>query len=238
MNMKQALKRIEATLHHLETVDIATNPQPAANKRTYSFKIHRPDQSQTVEQPLSDSPTQNLDASQSSSTSPRKSFNKVPNLPTFNSISNSCEHLVANPPLETNPAPAVPTDVKSYTVKLEQVVQQIQDLYQEGPIVDGWLESHLPAQEPTAGMLRHGAVEELMDYVEEVCSFEHRKVICESPRASYRLCGMEASGRKWSHPCPPEQVPSVSLAIARYQKLQQLLQQKRHLESKLAKNAQ
>ena len=34
-------------------------------------------------------------------------------------------------------------------------------------------------------------------------------------------------------PVPPEQVPSVSMAIARYQQLRQLLERKQKLESRL-----
>jgi len=37
----------------------------------------------------------------------------------------------------------------------------------------------------------------------------------------------------WSRPCPSEQIPSVSLAIARYQRLRQLLARKQQLETRL-----
>jgi hypothetical protein len=55
----------------------------------------------------------------------------------------------------------------------------------------------------------------------------------ESPRVGYRLCGLGADGQLWSRPCPLEQVPQLSLAIARHQKLRQLLAQKQHLENRL-----
>lgn len=92
------------------------------------------------------------------------------------------------------------TDVAATNAQLEQIIQEIQDIYLEGPIVDGWLE------------------------------FEQGKVSRESPRPGYRLCGVDASGQKWSRPCSASQLPSVSIAIARYQKLRQLLERKRYLE--------
>lgn len=49
----------------------------------------------------------------------------------------------------------------------------------------------------------------------------------------YRLCGLDQHGQVWRRPCAPEQLPSLSLAIARYQKLRQLLAQKKGLEVRL-----
>lgn len=239
--MKQALKRIEATLQQLETVKAVSYPQPAAaKKRTYSFEIcHTPQLQNAPEEPLDDFLTQ---APGEGKASPSKksrqpspaqtSSGKALKLPKFNFASHRCTPQVVNSGSEANSSPETPLDVASYEEKLEQVIGRIKDTYLEGPLVDGWLESHPPLPEPTSGTLRHGSVEHLMEYVEEVCSFEG-KVICESPRTSYRLCGVDASGHKWSHPCPLEQLPSVSMAIARYQKLQQLLQQKQSLETHL-----
>lgn len=215
IKMKQALKRIEATLQQLETVKTTSYPQPAAaKKRTYSFKISRT-QTQNAPEEQQPSPAQT-------------SLAKALKLPKFNSASHRCTPQAVNSGSEANSSPETPLDIASYEEKLEQVIVQIKDTYLEGPLVDGWLESHPPIPEPTSGTLRHGSVEHLMEYVEEVCSFEG--IICESPRTSYRLCGLDAAGQKWSHPCPLEQLPSVTMAIARYQKLQQLLQQKQSLE--------
>jgi hypothetical protein len=91
------------------------------------------------------------------------------------------------------------TSVSGWAISLEETVQQIQMLYGEGPIVDGWLESSGPDSDPT-----------------------------------YRLCGLNQDGHPWYHPCPAEQVPDVSLAIARYQRMQLLLTRKRTLETYLA----
>lgn len=56
----------------------------------------------------------------------------------------------------------------------------------------------------------------------------------QTAQTGYRLCGLDAEGQSWSYPCPPEQLLSVSLAIARYQKLRQLLHRKQHLENRFS----
>ena len=76
-----------------------------------------------------------------------------------------------------------------------------------------------------------------MDYVEEICT-NQGKVSEQTPRTGYRLCGLDASGKVWTRPCPPEQVPMVSMAIARHQKLRQLLGRKQYLETRLSQLAE
>jgi hypothetical protein len=117
----------------------------------------------------------------------------------------------------------------SHDEAIEQVVHQIQDLYHEGPIVDGYLEYYPPAPEQDDPTLREVCFERVIDRLEEVSNLTSGQKI-GLPGASYRLCGVDASGQQWSYPCPLDQLPSVSMAIARYQKLQQLLQQKHKLE--------
>lgn len=123
---------------------------------------------------------------------------RVPTLPQFNSSSISHQH---NTDLhsETNLSPELPINVTACQAELQTIVQQIQALYQEGPIVDGWLLSN-PGK---------------------------------SPQPGYRLCGLDEAGNMWSYPCPPEQLPSVSMAIARYQQLLQLLERKQQIETRL-----
>lgn len=112
-------------------------------------------------------------------------------------------------------------------------MSQIQDLYYEGPIVDGWLEFLPPAPEAKAGTLREVSFERAIDHIVEVRSLAPEEQITESPNASYLLCGLDELGNLWSYPCPLEQLPSVTIAIARYHKLQQLLQQKHRFETSL-----
>lgn len=91
------------------------------------------------------------------------------------------------------------TMVTEWAATLEAILQQVQKLYEEGPIVNGWLES---------------------------CN--------ATTTATYRLCGLNEDGQVWYRSCPPDQVPDISLAIVRYQRLQTLLTQKRSLESRLS----
>jgi len=106
---------------------------------------------------------------------------------------------VAAPTLD-NPLPH--RNVAGWEAELQQIVQQVRDIYIEGPMVDGWLESYAYEEPGTTDHL-----------------------------TGYRLCGLDAAGKMWFHPCPPEQLPSVSIAIARYQQLLQLLERKHYIET-------
>jgi hypothetical protein len=120
-----------------------------------------------------------------------------------------------------------------WQAELHKIVRQIQDLYLQGPIVNGWLESHEKDPQPEAtATLRHAEVDRLMDYVEEICEAQKQHK-SESKPTGYRLCGLDGNGEVWSRPCPPEQVASVSMAIARYQQLRQFLGRKQKLENRL-----
>ena len=55
----------------------------------------------------------------------------------------------------------------------------------------------------------------------------------EENSGGYCLCGLSDAGQPWVRDCPAEQVPDVSLAIARYQRFQHILGRKRELESRL-----
>ncbi len=135
--------------------------------------------------------------------------------------------------------------VEAWHSELRQTVQSIQALYMEGPIVDGWLETiDDPAQsalsaKANVAMLRHGDPQALSGYVEQLCeALEEPKAEDTTPMARpelphYRLCSLDSDGQLQCLPCPPEQVSTLSLAIARHQKLRQLLNQKRYLEAKL-----
>lgn len=150
----------------------------------------------------------------------------------------------ASPPRSASPHLAIgllqqiESVVQQWQTDLHHVTHQIQALYAEGPIVDGWLEAHSPETYQTmpslgASTLRHAEVEHLKEYVDAICSTPQPPFTDNQPRSGYRLCGLDASGQLWSRPCPPQQVPYVSLAIARYQKLRTLLVQKQSLENKL-----
>ncbi|MBC6419123.1 MAG: hypothetical protein GDA44_10230, partial [Prochloron sp. SP5CPC1] len=54
----------------------------------------------------------------------------------------------------------------------------------------------------------------------------------QSSQSRYRLCGIDSDGNLWYRPCPSEQVAEVGMAIARSQKLKQLLKRQQDLDSR------
>lgn len=144
----------------------------------------------------------------------------------------------ANPNLAIGILQEIGILVKGWQKDLEQTLQQIQGVYQDGPIVDGWLESYPPGGQAapphtSLSMLRHAEIEYLMEFIEQICTAEQAPITEDMRRTNYRLCGLDPDGKVWSRPCPPEQVPYVGLAIARYQKLRTLLAKKQLLENRL-----
>jgi hypothetical protein len=246
--MKAGIKRIEATLHDLGTRNIGGSDEAdGLTKPSLSFRISvggedrsAPEPEPSAEQPLTQSEQNSPTHNTSVQTFPAQDSDcKAPSLPKFKTPSFTSHRNGANPALAMNLLQEIQENVASWQRELQKIVRQIQDIYLEGPIVNGWLESHERELEPGGtATLRHAEVDRLMDYVEEVCATDSNNVSCESARAGYRLCGLDASGKVWSRPCPPEQVASVSMAIARYQKLRQLLGRKQHLETRLTQLAE
>ncbi|GAB4374983.1 MAG: hypothetical protein Kow00121_20120 [Elainellaceae cyanobacterium] len=159
-------------------------------------------------------------------------------LPRSKTPSFSSHRHAANPNLAIGMLQEIETLVRGWQQELSQIVQQIQAIYQEGPIVDGWLESCStgglpPSQSIDISMLRHAEIEHLMTFIEQLCNGDPNPIPPDFQRTSYRLCGLDSDGQIWSRPCPPEQVPYVGLAIARYQKLRTLLAKKQTLENRL-----
>lgn len=161
------------------------------------------------------------------------------NLPNFSKPSHSSHNLGfsrhqngANPDLALNLLQETLHMLQAWRTELQQIIEAIQAIYREGPIVDGWLECSTQKVEATTSVLRNAEVTQLMDYVE---------TLCEDPSKTepeYHLCGLSADGRIWSTPCPPAQLAGLSLAIARHHKLQPLLQRKFTLEKHLSDAAE
>lgn len=256
--MKAGLKRIEATLHDLGTRNTADSPETAdSTKRPFSFRISVGATESTVSDDTTDNKNQNIqeqtvdveadsqtqlfdDENVSAPHQPVEPFpvqdigGKTPNLPKFKTPSFSNHRNEPNHGLAVNLLQEIQEHVIGWQKELQKILQQIQDIYLEGPIVNGWLESNpRETQQGGKATLRHAEVERLMNYVEEICA-AGGKVSHQSTATNYRLCGVDASGKVWSRPCPPEQLPAVSLAIARYQKLRQLLGRKQYLETRLS----
>jgi hypothetical protein len=249
--MKAGLKRIEATLHDLGTRG-TTAESGAVNKQSFSFLISAPlpestngfDPQPTEEDELKREPEQDFfPHHEEVQTFPAQEIGgRTPALPKLKTPSFSSHRNGANPALAINLLQEIQANVATWQAELQKILRQIQDIYLEGPIVNGWLEScQGREQKPEPGAtatLRHAEVDRLMDYVEEICAQQGTKVSYQSARAGYRLCGLDDSGQVWSRPCPAEEVPGVSVAIARYQKLRQLLGRKQYLETRLAQLAE
>ncbi|NEQ44276.1 MAG: hypothetical protein F6K00_12255 [Leptolyngbya sp. SIOISBB] len=132
------------------------------------------------------------------------------------------------------------TDVQGAIVSWHQALRdtllEIQQLYIAGPIVDGWLESTNRQTKQTeldehAAVLRHGDPEQVAAYVEKLAQQSQADETTQD--SQYRLCSLDADGQMQCQDCPPEQLGVVSQAIARNQKLRQLVSQKQYLEAKL-----
>lgn len=165
-------------------------------------------------------------------------------LPTF-----SRHRHDANPALAVKVLQDIQMAVEAWHQDLKLTIHRIQALYMEGPIVDGWLETvdeHQQGQAAAldAALLRHGDPQALSGYVEQLCqslespAAEPAALGTDLGRPGYRLCSLDSDGRVQYFPCPPEQLSTISLAIARHQKLRQLLDHKHFLEAKLKRTVE
>lgn len=153
---------------------------------------------------------------------------------------NSQRHEV-NPALALNLLQDIQTVVTIWQEQLQQVVMAIHLLCDQGPMVDGWLESSLEPLQATASVSdtlvwRHGETEALMRHVEIIERCQSQAASGSPPTgasAHYRLCSLDTEGKLRSQPCPPAQMAIVSTAIARYQKFKQLSLRKQAIEVKL-----
>ncbi len=137
-------------------------------------------------------------------------------MPEFKTHSNH-----SNPMLPLGLLQDIGKEVLTWQAQLKTVHDAIQALYAEGPIVNAWLEAM--AGEAKAAANPSDAV----------------RVSPELTMAGrYCVCGLDKSGQVWRKLCPPEQLPQVSMAIARHQKLRQLLSQKQSIDSRLQRLAQ
>jgi hypothetical protein len=166
-----------------------------------------------------------------------KEENPTPILPKVKPASAGDRRQAANPEFTMNLLQEIQQTVANWQQELQSLHEQIEDLYREGPMINGWLESHSresnSASRPpsSAAALRHADIDDLMAYIEQLSQQEEYG--SDPGGVKYQLCGLDEKGKSWSKPCPNEQIPSVSLAIARYQKLRQLLKRKQSLERRI-----
>lgn len=207
--MNQQLKRIENTL---EQLGLAKSPPPRVSPRS-----DRKDPSFAITVKSFPNP---------------KRFQqiKVPALPKVEAALDYPE-LVRNKNLNAmHLLKNIEAMIMGWQQELKQVVETIQAIYAEGPILDAWLDSNPVKGGKGQTKVRKATMDSLMGYVEEVTT---ENVSYQTPRDGYFLCGFDEAGEFWSRPCPSEQVASVSVAIARYQKLYELANQKSYLENRL-----
>jgi len=175
----------------------------------------------------------------------------TPTLPRFKAPTFTSHRNAPNPALAMSLLKELQTTVAGWQGELRQVLRQIQDLYLEGPIVDGWLESYAQNNEATPAFHRADA-SCLADYIEKMRNVPlgqphpeplsslslNADIKALDDAAGYRLCGLNQDGQLWFRHCPAAQLPAVSLAIARYQRLRHLLARKQSLEINLSKLAE
>lgn len=220
--MKLELQKIEETLHQLaSSAPRREQPSSKSGNQTNGLKSQSPTSRQ-------DYPTQSALKVESFSVRQQQA-KKTPALPKIKSPRFTSHRNGVNPYLAMTLLKEMETVVSRWQTELRQILRQIQDIYMEGPIIEGWLESESP-QTP----IEVAAVPPIQKRREGVSNsqFQIQKA------AGYRLVGWDADGKLWSRPCPPEELPSVSLALARYQKLQHLLVRKQELETHLTELAE
>ncbi len=231
---KPELKRIEATLDQLNPspqtgADVEKVVPPEPVKRKSKANHSTPQALQSFPVPKAAVTVQPFPVQEHSPSTPQPKSKP----PSFSS-----HHHALNPNLAVSLLHQIEAIVIQWQLELEQIALQIHALYMEGPIVDGWLESqpyeaYQTVEATGSSKLRHAEIEHLMEYVEAICNTPQPPFTDNQPRTGYRLCGLDSDGQLWSRPCPPQQVPYVSLAIARYQKLRILLGKKQSLETRL-----
>ncbi|MGB3138803.1 MAG: hypothetical protein WBG38_03735 [Nodosilinea sp.] len=218
-------------------------PESRSCRRPVSFTIGGEESSLDLPNPVNDA--QLSSASAHLAPFPTQAQSHLPLLPRRKRPSFSSHRHDANPALAVKVLQDIQMAVEAWHQDLKQTVQNIQALYMEGPIVDGWLETveelSGTAMSADSALLRHGDPQDLTGYVDR---------LCESPspatanahsglgRPGYRLCSLDPDGGVQHFPCPPEQLSTISLAIARYQKLRQMLDRKQFLEAKLKRTVE
>jgi hypothetical protein len=135
----------------------------------------------------------------------------VPDLPQLNGSPMSHHRHRENPHFVLDLLDDLRGLAEGFVRDLLDVQRRIQDLYLEGPLIDGWVQSNATGQRTEMG-----------------------KVLTPAEMAGgYCLCGLDEFGKLWSKPCSVDELPAVGVAIARYHRLKKLLVQKQEIEQRL-----
>lgn len=111
----------------------------------------------------------------------------------------------------------IATIINNWQNELTDILAIIPQIYAEGPMIDGWLESDTGEVQIGDAKLRY--IHELNNPTNII---NH-----------YRVCGVDEHGNMWTYPCPDHEIQAVRIAIARYQKMCQLLERKQYLQTRL-----
>ncbi len=219
--MKHNLQRIEKTLSYLSQKGSNQGSQHSVGENSMSSQNKQPQK-----------PQGNRSTSVSMTVLPmsaKRQQYQTPALPKVKAPSLTQHRSIANPAMAITVLKEIEQRVIGWQQQLQQTLKKIQEVYSQGPIVDGWIESKSQNQNISVKDRHQTPMPPMMDYVTEIVSQPDGKFTV----ADYRLCGLDADGQLWSRPCPLNQVKSVSMAIARYHQLRQLLNQKQDLENRL-----
>ena len=217
--MKLELKRIEATLQQIaaqnaNSGDLPSSLQRYQKKDELSSEAVDKSDGEAAKKVLRDPLSELKMRSQSAVAAPET---KLPALPKLKQPAFSSHRHGINPNLPMTLLKEIEATVAGWQAELKQILQQIQEVYLEGPVSEGWLES-ADEGKPQGEMAANASPSPFF--------------------RGYRLCGLDADGKLWSRSITPQQLPEVSLAIARYQKLRQFLTRKQELEHRLSELAE
>jgi hypothetical protein len=113
--------------------------------------------------------------------------------------------------------------VTQWQGELQDIEQRISNITASGPTLAAWLESRnfkpgvtgeaIPTPYTTVDVTGLNAVD---------------------ARAGYRLCGLDEHGKLWTRPCSMAEILSVGMAIARYQQVKVLVEEREKIEFRIS----
>lgn len=163
-------------------------------------------------------------------------------LPKPKSVTVTHHRNAPNPALAASLLQDMLAIVTTWQRELITTVQTIQNIYTEGPVLDAWLESLASPSQAETMAFRHADISQLLSFVEKLQAGKIQpddlnsiEDYCTAQKsATYRLCGINPDGKVWTYPCPAEQIPTISMAIARHHQLRQLRIRQADLETRLS----
>jgi hypothetical protein len=252
--MKTGIKRIEQTLRHLENpakpVELRTvsAPKNGSNDRSVpfetpslSFNIYPDSKAVAASNPAIASNPAAVPTSSPTAQIPKLGLQDL-HLPKPKSVTLTPHRNAPNPALAASLLQDMLNIVTTWQRELTTIVQTIQNIYTEGPVLDAWLESLAAPSQAETIAFRHADISQLLSFVEKLQAGKIQpddlnsiEDYCTAQKiATYRLCGINPDGKVWTYPCPAEQIPVISMAIARHHQLRQLRIRQADLETRLS----